>query len=358
MIYGALSPLISVTESLKDESRAIFLYGMGNGAGKIYQYLCSHGIEIKGVVASDEFVRGQSFLGFEVLTIGEAEKQNGELCLVLCFGLEGEKSHFLKNLSKKHRIISPNLPVFGEGACDKEFILSHVEQFERVYDALADDGSKEIYLNLLKYNITGEIGFLDFGNNLEAPSEFFEHSLRHIDVGAYDGDTVAWFAEKNQAYSDIVAFEPDKITFKKLSANTELFRNVICENAAVAQKAGEIAFASGQGRASHAGEGKGRIRLESIDAYCGFSHIKAEGIPVGSIKIDAEGMDEEVICGAVNTIYCCNCAVCVALYHRAGDLIDLPLLLKKHNSKFRFYLRKKEYVPAWDVFLYAIPKNK
>lgn len=346
--------LPSLTETLINEELPIFLYGMGNGAEKIYRYLTSYGVKIKGVVASDGFVRGQNFLGFDVCSISQACEQYGKLCLVLCFGLEGEKSHFLKELGQKHKLVSPNLPVFGDGACNKEFISENIEKFQRVYDILEDEPSKELFKDLLKYNITGDISYI-FGKEIwDVPIEFYSHNKRHIDVGAYDGDTATEFAKQNCEYSDIIAFEPDPTTFKKLVKNTSHIRNIIPENAAVCHKNGEIAFDSGNGRASHCGEGEGKIKCVSIDSYCGYNHIHAEGNPVGSIKIDAEGMDEEVICGSVNTIYVCKSNICVALYHRAQDYIELPLLLRKHNNKYKFYLRKKEYVPAWDVFLYAI----
>ena len=354
MIREIIEPLPSLCDTLKSEKRAVFLYGMGNGAEKIYTYLQQHEINITGIVASDGFVRGQSFLGFDVISISDASRIYGDICLVLCFGLESEKSHFLHELAKKHRILSPNLPVFGEGACDKEFILANSDKFERVYNSLADDLSKEIFLSLLKYNTTGDFSHLLIENGDVAPKMFFDHKQRHIDIGAFDGDTVAEFVSHSDSYADIVAFEPDNSTYKHLCNNTKQYRNIIPENVAVCGKDGEIAFASGGSRASHCGEGDQRIKCVTVDKYCGYTHIKAEGVPVGSIKIDAEGMDEEVICGAVNTIYCCKSNICVALYHRASDLIDLPLLLRKHNHRYKFYLRKKEYIPAWDIFLYAI----
>ncbi len=346
--------LPSLIDRLKSEKRPIFLYGMGNGAEKIYAYLKGYGIEIFGVVASDGFVRGQCFLGHEVISVSYAEEKYGSLCLVICFGLEGEKSHFLKKLAEKHTVISPNLPVFGKGACNKEFISENKEKFQRVYDLLADEISKDIFVSLLKYNVTGDISYISYGDIWDVPKGYFGHGKRHIDIGAYDGDTVLEYTQNTNDYSDIVAFEPDGNTYKKLVKNTSHLPNIIQENAAVCHKDGFIAFDSGGGRASHCGEGDGNVRCVTIDKYCGYNHIAADGTPVGSIKIDAEGMDEEVICGAVNTIYVCKCNICVALYHRAQDYIEIPLLLRKHNSKYKFYLRKKEYVPAWDVFLYAI----
>ena len=72
MIRETVEALPSLIDTLKNEERKIFLYGMGNGAEKIYAYLIGHGIEIDGVVASDGFVRGQDFLGFKVISITEA----------------------------------------------------------------------------------------------------------------------------------------------------------------------------------------------------------------------------------------------------------------------------------------------
>lgn len=356
MISEIIAPLPSLCETLKSQKLPIFLYGMGNGAEKIYAYLCEHGIKINGVVASDGFVRGQSFLGHEVISVSDASQKHGRLCLVLCFGLEGKKSHFIYKLAQEHKILSPNLPVFGDGVCDKDFIINNAESFEKVYNSLCDDISKEIFLSLLKYNATGDFSYLSIGNDAPVPEEFFAHGKRHIDIGAFDGDTVAEFVSHSDRYADIVAFEPDASTYKRLCANTKGFRNIIPENAAVCDRDGEISFASGGSRASHCGEGDTKTKCVTVDKYCGYTHIKANGTPVGSIKIDAEGMDEAVICGAVNTLYCCKSNVCVALYHRAADIINLPLLLKKHNHKYSFYLRKKEYIPAWDVFLYAIDK--
>lgn len=354
MIYKEISPLVPLYQALKEEKRPVFLYGMGNGAEKIYAYLREKGVEIKGIVASDGFLRGQSFLGYDVISVSQAETLFGSLCLVICFGLEGEKSRFLQEIAKKHRIVSPNLPVFGDVVCDKDYILENIEKFQRVYNLFEDDTSREIFLNLLKYNVTGDISYLSFGNDASAPEGFYKHGKRHIDIGAYDGDTVAEFISHSQSYADIIAFEPDGVTFKKLQRNIKDVPRVNAENMAVSRRSGFTQFDGGNGRASHCGEGGESVATVSVDEYCGFTHINAKGVDVGSIKIDAEGMDEDVICGSVNTLYCCKSNVCVALYHRGQDLAELPLLLRKHNFRYKFFLRKKEYIPAWDVFLYAI----
>lgn len=57
---------LSVWELLQHTKKPIVLYGMGNGADKIIDWCEANGVQVQGVFASDEFVRGQQFRGFTV----------------------------------------------------------------------------------------------------------------------------------------------------------------------------------------------------------------------------------------------------------------------------------------------------
>lgn len=354
-IKNQLTALPCLYEALKEEKRPILLYGMGDGAEKIYEELQKRGIRIQGVFASEGFIRGQSFLGYKVMSLSEAEEKYNDFTAVLCFALEGEKAEILAPVQRKHTLYSPNIPVYGEGVCDKAFILLNIEKIQKLYDNLADDLSKEILLSILKYNITGNLDCLNCGGEtFTYPEGFFKHEKRHIDVGAYDGDTVLEYAEYNPNYADIAAFEPDKTNYKKLMHNTANIRNVICENAAVTNRDGIGSLAGKGNRGTFIGEGEqGSVKTVRLDTYCNQPFINVEGIPVGSIKIDAEGMDRQVLEGAVNLIDKNKPDIMAAVYHRAADLFELPLLLRIYNYKYKLYLRKKQYVPAWDVFVLA-----
>ena len=342
--------------SLAAEKRPVFLYGMGDGAEKIMKYLSERGIKIKGVVASDGFVRGQSFAGYKVISVSEAEKTHGALCLVLCFGLEDDRHLVLDPLTARgDRVVSPNLPVFGGGCCDADYISEREEDFEKLRAELADGLSVSVFDSLLKYNITGDPAQLELAGADAIPEGFYSRGGIHIDVGAYDGDTVAeYLACAKDRRGRVIAFEPDRKTFKKLLENTKDIKNITAVNALVGSKNGAVPFVSGSGRASHAAPCGETVDCVTVDSYCGFGNISSDAPRVTSIKIDAEGMDEDVICGAANTVYCCKTNVCVALYHRCGDLIAIPRLLRSCDYKYRFFLRKKQCLPAWDVFLYAM----
>ena len=74
-------------ELLKKQEK-LLLYGMGNGADKLLDIFSREGIKCDGVFASDEFVRGQSFRGYKVMTHGEAKEKFGSFAVVLAFATE------------------------------------------------------------------------------------------------------------------------------------------------------------------------------------------------------------------------------------------------------------------------------
>ena len=69
----------SVWEQLKTCGKPVVLYGMGDGADKVLAAFDRFGIRASAVMASDAFVRGQSFHGFRVRTLAEVENEFDEV---------------------------------------------------------------------------------------------------------------------------------------------------------------------------------------------------------------------------------------------------------------------------------------
>ena len=107
----------------------------------------------------------------------------------------------------------------------------------------------------------------------------------------------------------------------------------------------------------HHGVARRKRAVRALDSVCGYPFVGSQGMEIGSIKIDAEGEDAAVLQGAANLITACRPALCVSAYHRASELLDLPLLLKRLDYRSELYFRKKPYVPAWDTLFYLIPKR-
>ena len=43
----------------------------------------------------------------------------------------------------------------------------------------------------------------------------------------------------------------------------------------------------------------------------------------------------------------------ISAYHRSGDLLTLPELVRRLNPDYRLALRQSPYVPAWDTNIIA-----
>ena len=60
-------------DRLRMAEEPIFIYGMGNGAEKILKVFEQYHIPVAGFFASDDFVRGHSFKGHLVHTLGQID---------------------------------------------------------------------------------------------------------------------------------------------------------------------------------------------------------------------------------------------------------------------------------------------
>ena len=93
---------------------------------------------------------------------------------------------------------------------------------------MADEVSRKLYSSILEFRLTGNNKVLPAPDSahqyfpLDIPS--WKTPLRLVDCGAFDGDTLLSFFNNGIKLDAVVAFEPDPVSFKKLtqfiSANT------------------------------------------------------------------------------------------------------------------------------------------
>lgn len=343
----------SVWERLKTCGKPVVLYGMGDGADKVLAAFEKYGIEASGVMASDDFVRGQSFHGFRVKKLSELEQEFGDFVIALCFAsqLPDVMAH-IKEVAQKHRTLVPSVPVFGDILFDRGFIEKYREGIEAAYDTLEDDLSRRVYENVIKFYLTGEIGLLDeittdkdeaFGNILK-----LGNNELYVDLGAYNGDTIDEFLSySGGSYRKIVALEPNGKNFKKLSdhcmemKNTELWQLGAYSHNTI------ITFNNKAGRNSAISDEGVQTQVAAVDTIlCGAAATY--------IKADVEGADFETLIGAKNTLKNFKPKLNFSAYHRFEDIFRLPLLIKKLNPDYKIYLRHHPYIPAWDTNLYCV----
>lgn len=347
---------ITCWEKLQNETKPIYIYGMGDGALKIMSVFRKYGIKTKGIFASDDFVRGHYFEGFKVLRLSEVEEIEDDFAVVLAFAAGYEELvNRIKDISKKHTLYVPDVPVFGVGLFTYDYCVEHSEELEQVYSMLADDLSKKVFSSIINFKISGNIKYLD--DITSTKTEIYKYIIKpnlnehYVDLGAYNGDTIKELLEiTRNRFVRIYAMEPDKKNFKKLSKYTAGKEHIYTYNNAAWCIDTLLPFASKAGRQSSLSNmGSHFIESRSVDSIL-------EGREATLIKMDVEGAEREALWGACQTITKYNPRLMVALYHRNEDLFELPILVHKLNPRYKLYIRHQLYIPAWETNLYAVLK--
>ena len=338
-------------EFLKNTPLPIAVYGTGNGADRVFHEFQRLGITISAVVASDGFVRSRTFHGFEVKSISQLESEIGDFVVALAFASPlTEVIENIKALSLRHKVIMPSVPVYESDIFNKDFLKKHIDEIELAYSHLADEQSKKVFENIIRFQITGDLNYCF--NCESGKDKAFEilnlgDNESFLDLGAYRGDTVEEFLKYTKSYKKIVAVEPDTRTFKKLQINCESLENCITLNNAIWSENCVLTFDGNKGRGASAksqGEEKNAICVDYItEKYGDFSYL----------NIDIEGAESEMLKGACLTL-ANRPKICMAVYHKSEDIFALVNKIKEINSDYKIYLRHHKHISFWDTNIYCI----
>ncbi len=359
MIPSFVSEPSDLWTDLQKETRPIVLYGMGDGAQKVLDVCAEKDIKISGIFASDEFVRGHSFAGFEVKKRSVLEQELGDfVCLIAFASSRPEVLALFDDLDRTHMTFAPDVPVAGDSALfDRAFVEEHGEQLQEVYDMLIDERSRQVFAATVNFKLSGKLHWLrDFTQDREvAYADYLRPTQEehYLDLGAYNGDTIReLLAHTDGKFGSITAFEPDRKTFKKLKKYTDA--NVPAArifNAGSWSTSGELLFASKGGRNSTLLPVRHVISHDQKTVTVDVKSVDdvMDGRLCTYIKIDVEGAEYETLLGAKQTIQRCRPKMDLSAYHRSEDLYELPLLLREFCPDVRLAMLHHPYVPAWET---------
>lgn len=341
----------NVWNSLKETELPIVIYGMGNGADMIIDRLEALGVSVADIFASDEFVRGHSFRGFKVLKYNEVCEKYDDFNVVLCFASRLDNViNRIAEINKEHTVYAPDVPVVGGGLFSREFIEENEDKFDFVYNHLADEESKRVYIDILNFKVSGKIGYL-LNSFVDKQSVYHDilklnKSEDILDLGAYDGDTIREFMQAtNGRYSSITALEPDAKNFKKLIKNTEGMENLTCLNMGAWNEKDTLIFSTKAGRNSKLSADGVGVEVTDIDSL---------ELSSSFIKMDIEGSELKALDGMKQTIKRYKPKLYVCAYHRNEDLFALPLKIFEFDESYKIYFRHSQYIPAWESNFYCV----
>ena len=340
------------------DSEPILLYGTGNGADKILDLFAQRGIRVSGVFASEGFVRNRYFRGMKVLSYREALESFGPgFTVVLAFGSSlPDVMDRIRDVGARHRLIIPDLPLYGGEIFDLPYFDSHCDSIRGIRELLADDLSKEILDDLIRFRLTGSLECLSKTEPFAASVGSLLSVRRYgavLDGGAFTGDTSAVLAEILHP-EVIMCAEPDPHSYfrllKRLSGlavpgymtfNRALWDDdtLLPYNSSGSRGSGN----SGANRRSRAVS----VRTVTLDTLSGF---KAPDL----IKLDIEGAEMAALRGGADTLSRVQPDLIVSLYHRTDDIIDIPSFVHSVLPGHSLYLRRVPCFPFWDLNLFAI----
>ena len=343
----------NVWRQLQACPQPIVLYGMGDGADKVLAAFDRFGIPVAGVMASDGFVRGQSFRGFTVKKESDLVQELGDFTVALCFASQlPDVMEAIKNVAARHRLSVPPVPPFGDVLFDDAFVARYRRDMERAYSLLADEQSKKVYAGVLRFYYTGDIALLD-GITTDK-DEALQGILRlggdevYVDLGAYNGDTVDEFLHyTGGGYRKIVALEPNAKNYAKLQAHCGHMPRTALWQLGAWDSNTTLLFNNKAGRNSAVAAEGVPTRVVTVDSLlCDTSATY--------MKADVEGADVPALRGMQQTLRRCKPKLNCAAYHRFEDIFRLPLLLHGIQPGYQIYLRHHPYIPAWDTNLYCV----
>ena len=337
-------------EKLNNCGLPVYIYGMGDGCEKVLSAFEKESVKCSGIFVSDDFKRDKVFHGFRLMGMTELEQSVPDFAVACGFGTSlPEIMERIDGLAERHLLVYPDTAVIGKGYLRKAELLSRSDDISAVYGLLADELSRETFMNVLRFRITGDIHYLSEWSDTDDVYRLLEISDNEIyaDLGAYTGDTVGTFLKYTGGkYRMIYAAEPSRKNFAKCVKRCLSLDNTVIVNAAVSDRDGTAFFSKGAGRQQSISQSGAPVAVRSLDSIL-------DGKECTFIKYDVEGADAPALLGSRQTIekYCPK--IRTGIYHRPYDILDIPLMLNRMQPAYRLYMRRPRYYPAWDLELIA-----
>jgi FkbM family methyltransferase len=229
---------------------------------------------------------------------------------------------------------------------------SKLNEWEEIYDAMADNQSKDILLNVMKFRLTCDTNFMQ-SFSVRLKDQYFEDFMDYnneifVDAGGFDGDTTAEFCHRYPSYNKIFFFEPSLPNMNAAKLRLKNLKNIQYFPFGLSDKEEQLFFNSEAGSASRITDiGKFKIKLNKLDSMINET--------ITFIKMDLEGWEFKALKGCEDHIKNQKPKLAIAVYHHSYDFRDIFKYIKSLNKNYRVYLR--HYTEGWsETVMYFIDK--
>lgn len=218
----------------------------------------------------------------------------------------------------------------------------HQAEWADLYDAMADDISRQTLIDVLRYRLTADAHYMtDY--RVRLAEQYFEDFLNlngevFIDAGGYDGDTTEEFCRHDPNYKKVVLFEPSPINIERARLRLKGLANIDFRSEGLSDAKGTLRFDADAGSAS----GVSSTSTQTIEVTTLDEAVQE---PVSLIKMDLEGWETKALAGCVGHIENDRPKLAIAAYHKASDFRDILKQVRSYRSDYQIYLR--HYTQGW-----------
>lgn len=325
-------------DELTRECKKIVIWGVGNCGHLVYDVLSEQGVEIS-FFADNHHVGRDAKTGIEIIDIDAVSEGKLNFYILISvvdknaynaiyeqlkgFGLDDGQLFDMRKFIER-------LPI--------SYFTQNLDKYQQVYNMLADNFSKQVYLERIK-----RVYLLSDISAVVSPAdeEYFDEvnvltdKEVFVDCGGYDGDTSLRFVDRcGGKYKKIIVFEPE------ISKKEVIERNLEGTNHEV------YLYGVWSENKNLYFEARGDVASRIIDKECGD---KVQVVALDDyvydekptfIKMDIEGAEMEALIGARRIIQTYKPKLAVCLYHKPQDLFEIPIYIKSLNEDYRLYIRQ------------------
>lgn len=333
--------VLDIVGDIKSSSNPLIMWGTGDIANQIVDYLIQHDVSIDAFWVDGE--HENKHRGIDVLSLPEIIEKYSTFDVIVGhsrYDLVNSRCNAINQIDK---VFMFNSIAYGfDHPFSYDELSKNSERFDCLYEKLEDELSKKTLIAYLRSIVTCDSKFaIDLS---EVFMNYFRNDLFSIgnnesflDLGAYDGDTLRLFMQEcDGKYSNYYAFEPDTKSFAKLTSyvNSEQFENVQCYNMAAWNCKEKLNF--------------GGIEQESCivaetDNSCLVDADKIDNIlenrPISYIKINYYPCALEALLGSEISIKKNMPKIAVTVGFGIEQLLQVAEYITSLNIGYKLYLR-------------------
>lgn len=361
--------IIAQHEQVLDNFECVYIFGAARLGLKCAHSCRSKGIEVKGFIDNNKDLQGKNIEGINVYSLDyylDTNKSEPIVIATLNYWSEFEEQLTAQGLNNylHYNILhiwdaqsfSPAEECFDGIIEDISF---NMKKYEDLRECLADEMSRIILDELLKFRMTMEIRHTRkaYSLSMGRGNQYFDSDIINledqevfIDGGAYRGETskvfIAQLSMQCKEYQHIYVFEPDSNLIKVAQKQLEIYKNITYCPVGLSNRSEVLRF-NNTGDTGGAFDSNGQIEI-ALGTVDNSTHNNAS-----FIKLDIEGFEEKALIGAVNTIRKCKPKMAISAYNKSGDIWRLVEAVRTIRSDYKVYLR--HYTPSYfDTVLYFI----